>query len=153
MLYLEFQIKMARKVPWLFPGIRRPNFSLHQISIHVPTRIPKSVLYVVIYGIIFYIFAGGAYMLVNKDNLISIGQSGNTPQFIAPSLHLQYLIEGLVAGFIFTFAALSLYLFDYATRYAFDVSTAQKVELIATVLIIIWYVAILLIFNAKTATG
>ncbi|MCE7742369.1 MAG: hypothetical protein GOP50_07890 [Candidatus Heimdallarchaeota archaeon] len=144
---------MARKIPWLFPGIRRPSFSLHQVSIRIPTRIPISVLYVLIYAVIFYIFAGGAYMLVNKDNLISIGQYGNTPQFIARSLHLQYLIEGLVAGFIFSFAALSLYLFDYATRYAFDVSTAQKVELIATLLIVIWYVAILLIFRAKTATG
>ena len=92
-------------------------------------------------------------MVVNKDTLISIGQYGNTPQFIANSLHLQYLIEGLVAGFIFSFAALSLYLFDHATKYAFDVSTAQKVELIATVLIVIWYVAILLLFRAKTVTG
>ena len=143
---------MARKLPWIFPGIRRPSFSLHQVSIRIPTRIPRGVLYVLIYGIIFYIFAGGAYMLVNKDTLISIGQYQNTPQFIANSLHLQFLIEGLVAGFIFSFAALSLYLFDYATRYAFDVSTAQKVELIATVLIVIWYVAILLLFRAKSAT-
>ena len=56
----------------------------------------------------------------------------------------------MVAGFIFSFAALSLYLFDHATKYAFDVSTAQKVELIATVLIVIWFVAILLLFRAKT---
>lgn len=144
---------MARKLPWLFPGIRRPSFSLHQVSIRIPTRIPISVLYVIIYGIIFYVFAGGAYMLVNKDNLISIGQNAGNPQFIAPNLHLQYLIEGIVAGFIFAFAALSLYLFDHATRYAFDVSSAQKIELIATILIIIWYVAILLLFRAKTATG
>ena len=142
---------MARKLPWLFPGIRRPSFNLHQVAIRIPTRIPRSVLYVLIYAVLFYIFAGGAYMLVNKDNLISIGQSGNTPQFIAGSIHLQYLIEGLVAGFIFSFAALSLFLFDYATRYAFDVSTAQKVELVATVLIVIWYVAILLIFRAKAS--
>ena len=92
-------------------------------------------------------------MLVNKDNLISIGQNAGNPQFIAPNLHLQYLIEGIVAGFIFAFAALSLYLFDHAPRYAFDVSSAQKIELIATILIIIWYVAILLLFRAKTATG
>ncbi len=144
---------MVRKLPWLFPGIRRPSFSLHQVSIRIPTRIPISVLYVIIYGIIFYIFAGGAYMLVNKDNLISIGQNAGNPQFIAPNVHLQYLIEGIVAGFIFAFAALSLYLFDHATRYAFDVSSAQKIELIATILIIIWYVAILLLFRAKTTTG
>ena len=74
---------MARKLPWIFPGIRRPSFSLHQVSIRIPTRIPRSVLYVLIYAVIFYIFAGGAYMLVNKDTLISIGQYGNTPQFIA----------------------------------------------------------------------
>ena len=52
-------------------------------------------------------------------------------------------------GFILAFAAASLYLLDYATKYAFDVGTAQKIELIATILIIVWYVAVLLIFNAK----
>ncbi|MCG3221252.1 MAG: hypothetical protein H7641_07720 [Candidatus Heimdallarchaeota archaeon] len=144
---------MVRKLPWVFPGIRRPNFSLHQISIRIPTRIPRSVLYIVIYGIIFYIFSGGAYDIVNQENLVSIGQRGNAPLFLAPSLHAQYLIEGIVAGFVFAFAALSLYLFDHATRYAFDVSTAQKVELIATVLIVIWYVAILLLYNAKLPAG
>ena len=150
MMYLEFQIKMARKIPWVLPGIRRPNFSLHQISIRMPTRIPRSVLYIIVYIIVFYIFSGGAFMVVNRDNLISIVQYLNTPLFIARTTQIQYLIEGIVAGFIFAFAALSLYLFDHATKYAFDVNTAQKVELIATVFVIVWYVAIILIFRAKT---
>ena len=140
---------MAKKLPWILPGIRRPNFSLHQISIRIPTRIPRSVLYVILYGIIFYIFSGGAYDIVNSDDLVSIGQSGGSPLFLAPNTHAQYLIEGLVAGFVFAFAALSLYLFDHATKYAFDVSTAQKVEFIAAALVIVWYIAILLLFQAK----
>ena len=140
---------MARKLPWVLPGIRRPNFSLQQISVRIPTRIPRSVFYIVIYGIIFYIFSGGAYDIVNKDTLVSLGQSGNSPLFIAPNLHYQYLIEGIVAGFVFAFAAASLYLFDHATKYAFDVNTAQKVEIIATLLVVVWFVAILLLYNAK----
>lgn len=141
---------MAKKLPWVFPGIRRPNFSLHQISIRIPTRIPRSVLYIMIYAIVFYIFAGGAYDIVNRETLISIGSDGNSPVFIAPNQHAQYLIEGIVAGFVFSFAAASLYLFEHATKYAFDVNTAQKVELIATVLVIVWFVVILLLFNAKS---
>lgn len=141
---------MAKKLPWVFPGIRRPNFSLHQISIRIPTRIPRSVLYIIIYAIVFYIFAGGAYDIVNRETLISIGSDGNSPVFIAPNQHAQYLIEGIVAGFVFSFAAASLYLFEHATKYAFDVNTAQKVELIATVLVIVWFVVILLLFNAKS---
>ena len=140
---------MAKKLPWIFPGIRRPNFSLHQVSIRIPTRIPRSVIYILVYAIIFYIFAGGAYDLVNKDNLISIGSTGTAPVFINPYQHSQYLIEGLVAGFVFSFAAASLYLFEHATKYAFDVNTAQKIELIAGVLVIIWFVVTLLLFNAK----
>ena len=140
---------MAKKLPWVFPGIRRPNFSLRQISIRMPTRIPMSVLYILIYGIVFYIFAGGAYDIVNREDLISIGSDGNSPIFIAPNQHAQYLIEGIVAGFVFTFAAASLYLFEHATKYAFDVNTAQKIELIATLLVIVWFVVILLLFNAK----
>jgi len=88
-------------------------------------------------------------MVVNQDVLISIGQFGNSPLFIARSLHTQYLIEGLVIGFILVFGAVSLYLLDYATKFAFDVGTAQKVELIGTVLVIVWYIAVLLIFRAK----
>jgi hypothetical protein len=140
---------MVRKLPWILPGIRRPNFSLQQISIRMPTRIPRGFLYVLIYGVIFYTFMGGAYDIVNQENIVSIGSRGNAPLFLAPSLHAQYLIEGIVAGFVFAFAAVSLYLFDHATKYAFDVSTAQKVELIAAVLVIVWYVAILFLFNAK----
>jgi len=140
---------MARRLPWLLPGIRRPNFNLHQISIRMPKRIPRSLIYVVIYLIVFYIFSGGAFMVVNQDTLVSIGQIGNSPLFIARSIHTQYLIEGLVIGFILAFAAVSLYLLDYATKFAFDVGTAQKVELIATILVIVWYVAVILIFNAK----
>lgn len=140
---------MARRLPWLLPGIRRPNFNLHQISIRMPKRIPRSFIYVLIYGIVFYIFGGGAYMVVNQDVLISIGQFGNSPLFIARSIHTQYLIEGLVIGFILAFAAVSLYLLDHATKYAFDVGTAQKVELIGTILVVVWYIAVLLIFRAK----
>lgn len=140
---------MVKKLPWIFPGIRRPNFSLHQISIRLPTRIPRSVISILIYAIVFYIFAGGAYDIVNSETLISIGSDGNSPIFIAPNQHAQYLIEGIVAGFVFSFAAASLYLFEHATKYAFDVNTAQKVELIATVLVIVWFVVILLLFNAK----
>ena len=140
---------MARRLPWLLPGIRRPNFNLHQISIRMPKRIPRSLIYVVIYLIVFYIFGGGAFMVVNQDTLVSIGQIGNSPLFIARSIHTQYLIEGLVICFILAFAAVSLYLLDYATKFAFDVGTAQKVELIATILVIVWYVAVILIFNAK----
>ncbi|MBY8999300.1 MAG: hypothetical protein KGD64_00085 [Candidatus Heimdallarchaeota archaeon] len=140
---------MAKKLPWIFPGIRRPNFSLHQISIRIPTRIPRSVLYILIYAIVFYIFAGGAYDIVNRENLISIGSDGNSPVFIATNQHAQYLIEGIVAGFVFSFAAASLYLFEHATKYAFDVNTAQKVEMIATILVVVWFVVILLLFNAK----
>jgi hypothetical protein len=115
----------------------------------MPKRIPRSLIYVVIYMIVFYIFGGGAYMVVNQDILVSIGQIGNSPLFIAQSLHTQYLIEGLVIGFILAFAAASLYLLDYATKFAFDVGTAQKIELIATILVIVWFVAVILIFNAK----
>ncbi len=140
---------MARRLPWLLPGIRRPNFNLHQISVRMPTRIPRSLIYVAIYMVVFYVFAGGAYMVVNQETLVSIGQFGNSPQFIARSIHTQYLIEGLVIGFILAFAAASLYLLDYASKFAFDVGTAQKIELIATILVIVWYIAVILIFNAK----
>ena len=141
---------MPSKLPWIFPGIRRPTFSLRQISFRIPTRIPRSFLYIVIYAIVFYIFSGGAYDIVNKDTLIAIGESGNNPVFVSPYPHHQYLIEGLVAGFIFAFAALSLYLFDYATKFAFDVNTAQKLEFLAAILVIIWYVTIMVLFNRKT---
>lgn len=140
---------MTKKLPWIFPGMRRPNFNLHRLTFRIPTKVPNSVLYVIIYAIIFYIFAGGAYNIVNRDTLISIGSSGSQPVFIHSSVQAQFLIEGLVAGFVFALASLSLYLLDYATKFAFDVNTAQKIEALAALLLTIWYAVILLMYNAK----
>ena len=141
---------MAKKLPWIFPGIRRPNFNLHQISFRIPTEIPRTVWYFIIYGVIFYIFCGGAYDVVNKDYIAPLGSGpGGAPVFLASGVQSQFLIEGLVAGFIFAFAALSLYLFEYATKFTYDVGTAQKIEFMAAFLVIIWYVVIALLYNAK----
>ncbi|MHA1305031.1 MAG: hypothetical protein ACTSQE_02140 [Candidatus Heimdallarchaeaceae archaeon] len=141
---------MTKRLPWIFPGIRRPRFSLHQISFRIPTEIPQSVWYFIVYGIIFYIFSGGAYDIVNKEFLVPLGSgSGGKPLFIYPGTQAQFLIEGLVAGFVIAFAALSLYLYEHATKFTFDVSTAQKIEFLATLLLFIWYVVIILLFKAK----
>ncbi len=140
---------MTMKLPWLFPGIRRPNFNLHQINFRVPTSIPPSIIYVLVFGIIFYIYCGGAYAIVNRDSIASIGSSGSRPVFINPSTQSQFLIEGIVAGFIIGFAVLSLFLLDYATKFAFDVNTAQKIEFLATFLTILWTIILLLIYSAK----
>lgn len=139
---------MTGKLPWLLPGIRRPNFNFYQIRFRIPTTIPPGVIYFIVYAIIFYIFSGGAYHAVNKD-VISIGQSGNRPIFIAPYQSAQYLIEGIVAGLVFAFAALSLYIFDYATKYVFEVNTAQKLELLGVVLISVWYIVLTLMYKQK----
>ncbi|MHA1685395.1 MAG: hypothetical protein ACTSYD_03180 [Candidatus Heimdallarchaeaceae archaeon] len=139
---------MTSKLPWILPGIRRPNFNFYQIKLRIPTSIPRGVIYFVVYAIIFYIFSGGAYHIVNKE-IISIGQAGNRPIFIAPYSSVQYLIEGLVAGIVFSFGALSLYIFDYATKYVFEVNTAQKLELLGVVLVSIWYIVITLMYKQK----
>jgi len=139
---------MASKLPWILPGIRRPNFSLYGIKIRLPTTIPKGVIYFIVYGVVFYIFSGGAYHIVNK-NIVSIGQSGNKPVFVAPYNSVQYLIEGIVAGLIFIAGALSLYLFEYATKFTYEINTAQKLELLGIVLVVVWYVAISMMFHAK----
>ncbi len=142
---------MTNRLPWIFPGIRRPRFNLHQISFRVPTEIPQGVWYFIVYSIIFYIFSGGAYDIVNKDFIVPLGSgSGGQPVFIYhPGTQAQFIIEGLVAGFVIAFAALSLYLFEHATKFTYDVNTAQKIEFLATLLVFIWYIVILLLYKAK----
>ena len=142
---------MTKRLPWILPGIRRPKFNLHQITFRIPTEIPQSVWYFIVYGIIFYIFSGGAYDIVNKDYIAPLGSgSQGQPLFVYPATQAQFLIEGIVAGFIIAFAALSLYLFDYATRFTFDVNSAQKIEAIASIFVLIWYVVIMLLYKKKT---
>ena len=140
---------MKMKLPWLIPGIRRPNFRLYRIKIGYPTELPANfALYIILLGVLF-IYSGGMYDLVEKPISIGSDQYGE-PSLISQSLDRQFMLEGIVAAIFMFFGALGLYLMDYATGDPHNVRSASTLQALGIVISFISFLTLILMLEIKT---
>lgn len=139
--YINYQIRMSSSdkinLPWVVvPGVKRPKFEFVKIKFALPTRIPSSLVFVLIYFSIFYIYAGGVYDLV--EDPLAFGQDANRdPLLIYPSQDRQFLLEGIVAGLVMMMGAAGLYMISAATSDPHDTSRASTYQTIGVLVILI----------------
>ncbi|MCY3412065.1 MAG: hypothetical protein INQ03_10580 [Candidatus Heimdallarchaeota archaeon] len=127
----------VHNIPWVaIPGVIRPNFSFKKLQVSFPTQYPSSLITMILYASIFYIYIGGVYNLV-EDPLAFGGGVENKPILIYPDEDKQFLIEGIVAGTVMMMGAIGLYLIKSATNDPHDTAKAISYQVIGTILTII----------------
>ncbi len=136
-----------QRVPWVLGGIaRRPAFHFPRFKIQVPTEIPRSVVYVLALGIVWLIFIGVSYDMVQKPESVG-GQL--EPELLYRGLDQQYLLEGVVAGTVMFGGAFGLYAMHYATSFSTDLRKSSTTLGVGVILVLVALVMILSMYNTK----
>lgn len=130
------------KLPWIFPGIRQPNFYLPKIEPTIPTSISPRVIYTLVYVSVFYIFIGGVYDLIQSPIAIGADSAGNPVLVYTNALERQFLIEGIVAGLLMFLGALGLFLLKEAPSNPHDTDRANMLVALGMASIFIAWLAL-----------
>ncbi len=142
------------KLPWIFPGLKKPNFYLYELRIRIPTEIPPNIINVLIFLIIFYIYIGGVYDVVKADELLSVGaDSQGNPRLIYPGTDRQFLVEGIIAGLAMMLGTYGLYLMYDATKYFFDARVSLLRQFAGIAIVAFTTLTLLLMIQAKGVYG
>ena len=139
------------ELPWI-PGLKRPNFSFYRIKVAIPTSIPNSFIYGLIFLSVLYIFSGGVYDLVEEPFARGSDSQGN-PVLIFADQDRQFLIEGLVAGIIMFLGAAGLYFIYEATTDPHNPDRATSYQLLGVLLLFVSFFILQTMYNCKLTGG
>lgn len=139
------------RLPWV-PGLKRPNFVFYRIKVSIPRRIPPTLIYVLIYFSILYIFSGGVYNLV-KDPFARGADQNGQPVLIYTDEDRQFVIEGYVAGIVMFMGAAGLYLLSQATTDPHNPSRATSYQTMGVIVIFLAFLILQSMYNCKVTGG
>jgi hypothetical protein len=120
--------KWGKKTPWVMgksvriPRVKFPDFTEGNLALPTPGR---SILLLVIYGFLFWLVAGGIYILIRNPIALGADQSGN-PLWLYPSANDAFIIESIVAAAIIFLGGLGFIMLYEATKHSFNYSYAIK---------------------------
>lgn len=134
-------------LPWI-PGLHRPNFMFYRIKIAIPTSIPNSVIFALIFFSVFYIYVGGVYDLVEQPFARGTDQGGR-PVLLYEGQDRQFLIEGLVAGILMFVGAIGLYILHQATSDPHNPGRAGTYQLVGIILLFLAFLILQNMYCAK----
>ncbi len=135
------------QLPWI-PGIERPKFVFYRIKITIPTRIPPSLVYGLVFLSILYIYAGGVYDLVEEPFARGSDAQGN-PILLLTDQDRQFLIEGVVAGVVMFLGAGGLYMIAEAATDPHNPDRATTYQGIGVILLLFAFLVLQSMFNCK----
>lgn len=145
--------KMKSKTPWIFgEAVRKPKIKFPNINARRTTDLPspsKNFGLILIFIILFVLQTGVLYIIYRSPPAVGATQEGE-PIFLYPSIHDQFIIEGIIASIVI-FLSSTGYLFLYqASKYVYDRGTAIKILAIGFILIIVSFVVLQLMLGIKT---
>jgi len=149
--HLVMNLSKRVRLPWL-PGLQRPNFTFYRIRISIPTRVPPSFIFGLIYLSILYIYSGGVYDIVEKPYARGSDQKGN-PVLLYTNQDRQFLIEGIVAGVIMFVGAFGLYFMNQATTDPHNPDRATSYQLMGLIMVAFAFLILQSMFNCKINGG
>ena len=143
-----------KPLPWVIPGIKRPNFYLPVPRFSLSLKIPVSIIFVLAHFIVFYIFSGAVYNSV-APNVRSYGvrQDGTIQliQWDGGDVSHQYEWEGLVAALLIYLGALGFYLLKKGSEEPHNVNRAMTYQTLAIIILVVAFISIQLMFNNKAS--
>ncbi len=140
---------MDKKLPWVVPGIRRPNFRFYRLTVSIPREVPSKLFILVVFLAIFYVYMGGVYDIVEKPLTIGSDTNGNPLLWYPGGIDRQFLLEGIVAALLMFIGFAGLYLMDSATKDPHDTQRAWKYMTIGSLLIILAMITLQRLIDVK----
>ncbi len=146
------QDRYGKKVPWILgknvriPRINYPVYREGQMSLPSPGR---SLVLILTYILMFFLVAGGIYMIINDPITVGGDASGNAI-WIYPQIGDAFIIESLAAAFIIYVAGLGFFFIYQSTKHAYNYSYAIKIYIMGIVFAIGGFILLQLILFAKT---
>lgn len=145
--------KMRSKTPWIFgDSIRKPKIKFPSVSSRRAIDLPspsKNFGLILIYIVLFVLQTGVLYIIYREPPAVGANQQGD-PIFLYPSIHDQFIIEGIIASIII-FLSSTGYLFLYqASKYVYDRGTAIKILALGFILILVSFVVLQIMLGIKT---
>lgn len=145
------QDRYGSKIPWIFgksvriPRLNYPVYREGQMSLPSPG---KSMVLILTYILMFFLIAGGIYMIINDPITVGGDASGNAV-WIYPSISDAFIIESIAAAFIVYIAGLGFYFIYQSTKHAYNYSYAIKIYILGIVFAIGGFVFLQMIMNSK----
>jgi hypothetical protein len=120
--------------------IRRPQFS----NIQMPS---KWIIFGLALGIYYFIASGGMFTLSYQPEPLYLTSEG--PILLYPSIHRQFLIEGIVGGAMYFIGFLGFYLMYQSTRNIYRPRYSQMILVSGLVLILVSFFGCQWLVNMK----
>lgn len=143
-----------KTLPWLIPGMRRPNYQLQVPRFTLSIKIPLSLFYILAHFVVFYIFSGAVYNSV----ALNVRPYGVRPdgtiqliQWDGGDISDQYEWEGFVAALLIYVGTLGFYLLKKGSEEPHNINRALTYQTIAIILLFVAFVSVQLMFNYKAS--
>ena len=146
--------KIRKHTPWIFgKKLRRPKIVFPKITrrtITVPTP-SKTLGIIIIYILLFILQTGIVYLLYREPPALGADSEGD-PIFLYPSVHDQFIIEGIVAS-ILIFVSSTGFLFLYqASKHSFNRTLALRILAIGIIMVAVTFLALQYMIAIKLGT-
>ncbi|MHA1292560.1 MAG: hypothetical protein ACTSQJ_07835 [Promethearchaeota archaeon] len=136
--------KLKKKTPWILgnkirkPKMYFPKFKHRKLSIPMPAKTLGIIIIFILLGILQ---TGIVYLLYKEPPALGAKPNGD-PIFLYPSIHDQFIVEGIVAS-ILIFCCSIGYIFLYqASKYVYNRKMALRILIIGFILIFVAFVAL-----------
>jgi len=121
---------------WWPRFIRKPRLKLRLPQLGMVRMPSKWILFAIILGVYYFVVSGSIYTLTYVP--APLGQSsGGQILLLAPRLHQQFIIEGIVGGSFYFLGFLGFYLAYQSTRHIYRPRYAQMTLAAGWLLILI----------------
>ena len=134
--------KPRRRLPWIIPILKRPNFRFYRITITIPKSFTKNLVKVLIFCLIYFQFTGGFYNVLEKPRSYGLNENNDVILIYPRYIEHQFLLEGIIAGTLIYIGFVGLLLLEKASQDPHDPSKAQQYLVIS--IFILYFVVIVL---------
>jgi len=132
------------KVPWIFgrlirkPKIKYPKMKYRRVSVPMPA---KTLGIIGIYILLFILQTGIVYLIYKEPPALGAKPNGDAI-FLYPSIHDQFIIEGIVASILIFLASMGYLLLYQASKYLYNRQMALRILVMGILMIFITFVAL-----------
>ena len=149
--------KLSEKVPWVGMGLRKPKLKFpkltsRRLSVPMPAR---TLVIIGIYIILFLLQTGVVYLIYQdeKGQALALGSgSGGDAIFLYPSIHDQFILEGIVASFLIFLCSSGFLMLYQASKHLYNRKIAMRILIIGFITIIVSFIFLQYMIAVKTKT-
>lgn len=130
------QYNIGKKLPWVLPKsiriprVKFPEFEEMDMALPSPGR---SIVLIAIYAFLFWLVAGGIYILIREPISLGADRNGN-PLWLYPSTSEAFIIESIVAAAVIFMGGAGFILMYQTTKHSFNYNYAIKLLIVGFIL-------------------